>query len=65
MGSKLIEYLTDLDKARKQIEKKSMWSSELIEWIDIELTSFCNIDCPMLLSSQKKKRQMIFQIKII
>ena len=23
-----------------------MWSIESIEWIDIELTSFCNIDCP-------------------
>lgn len=23
-----------------------MWSRESVEWIDIELTSFCNIDCP-------------------
>lgn len=23
-----------------------MWSSDTVEWIDIELTSFCNIDCP-------------------
>ena len=22
-----------------------MWSSETLEWIDIELTSFCNIKC--------------------
>ena len=22
-----------------------MWSSETLEWIDIELTSFCNIRC--------------------
>ena len=26
-------------------ERKSMWSRESVEWIDIELTSFCNIDC--------------------
>ena len=23
-----------------------MWSKDTIEWIDIELTSFCNIECP-------------------
>ena len=23
-----------------------MWSSDTVEWIDVELTSFCNIDCP-------------------
>ena len=23
-----------------------MWDSKEVEWIDIELTSFCNIDCP-------------------
>ena len=23
-----------------------MWSGDTVEWIDIELTSFCNIDCP-------------------
>ena len=23
-----------------------MWSSDTVEWIDIELTSYCNIDCP-------------------
>ena len=23
-----------------------MWSRDTIEWIDIELTSYCNIDCP-------------------
>jgi len=28
------------------LEKKSVWSRESIEWIDVELTSFCNIDCP-------------------
>ena len=23
-----------------------MWSRETVEWIDVELTSYCNIDCP-------------------
>ena len=23
-----------------------MWSSDTVEWIDIELTSYCNINCP-------------------
>ena len=23
-----------------------MWSKESIEWLDIELTSYCNIKCP-------------------
>ena len=33
-----------------------MWSSESIEWIDIELTSFCNIDCPGCFRQVKRKK---------
>ena len=28
------------------VRLKNMWSKDTIEWIDIELTSFCNIECP-------------------
>ena len=31
-----------------------MWDSKTIEWIDIELTSFCNIKCPGCLRQVKK-----------
>jgi MoaA/NifB/PqqE/SkfB family radical SAM enzyme len=31
-----------------------MWDNETIEWIDIELTSFCNIECPGCLRQVKK-----------
>jgi len=32
-----------------------MWSNDTIEWIDIELTSFCNIDCPGCFRQVKRK----------
>ena len=32
-----------------------MWTSDTIEWIDIELTSFCNIDCPGCFRQVKRK----------
>ena len=31
-----------------------MWDNKTIEWIDIELTSFCNIECPGCLRQVKK-----------
>ena len=33
-----------------------MWSSETVEWIDVELTSFCNIDCPGCFRQVKKNK---------
>ena len=33
-----------------------MWSGETIEWIDIELTSYCNIDCPGCFRQVKRKK---------
>ena len=33
-----------------------MWSGETVEWIDIELTSFCNIDCPGCFRQVKRKK---------
>jgi len=35
---------------------KNMWNSETVEWIDIELTSFCNIFCPGCLRQEKKDK---------
>ena len=32
-----------------------MWHKDTIEWIDIELTSYCNIDCPGCLRQQMHK----------
>jgi len=32
-----------------------MWSNDTIEWIDIELTSFCNVNCPGCLRQVKRK----------
>lgn len=33
-----------------------MWNNNTIEWIDVELTSFCNIACPGCLRQEKKKQ---------
>ena len=33
-----------------------MWKIETVEWIDIELTSFCNIACPGCLRQEKRKQ---------
>ena len=33
-----------------------MWSGETVEWIDIELTSYCNIDCPGCFRQVKRKK---------
>ena len=33
-----------------------MWSGETVEWIDIELTSFCNIDCPGCFRQVKREK---------
>ena len=33
-----------------------MWSNDTVEWIDIELTSYCNIDCPGCLRQVKRDR---------
>ena len=33
-----------------------MWNNKTIEWIDVELTSFCNIACPGCLRQEKKKQ---------
>ena len=33
-----------------------MWSRESIEWLDIELTSFCNIKCPGCLRQEMKDK---------
>lgn len=32
-----------------------MWHKDTIEWVDIELTSYCNIDCPGCLRQQMHK----------
>ena len=32
-----------------------MWNNKTIEWLDIELTSFCNIDCPGCFRQVKRK----------
>tara|TARA_B100000809_G_C15134980_1_gene530162 strand:+ start:2646 stop:3578 length:933 start_codon:yes stop_codon:yes gene_type:complete len=32
-----------------------MWDNKTIEWLDIELTSFCNIDCPGCFRQIKRK----------
>ena len=33
-----------------------MWTGDTIEWIDIELTSYCNIDCPGCFRQVKRKK---------
>ena len=33
-----------------------MWSRESVEWIDIELTSYCNIDCPGCFRQVKRSK---------
>lgn len=33
-----------------------MWKIDTVEWIDIELTSFCNIECPGCLRQEKRKQ---------
>ena len=33
-----------------------MWKTKTVEWIDVELTSFCNIACPGCLRQEKKKQ---------
>ena len=33
-----------------------MWNNNTIEWIDVELTSFCNIACPGCLRQEKKEQ---------
>lgn len=33
-----------------------MWSGETVEWIDVELTSYCNIDCPGCFRQVKRKK---------
>ena len=33
-----------------------MWTGETVEWIDIELTSYCNIDCPGCFRQVKRKK---------
>ena len=33
-----------------------MWSSDTVEWIDIELTSYCNIDCPGCFRQVKRNK---------
>ncbi len=33
-----------------------MWSGDTIEWIDVELTSFCNIDCPGCFRQIKRQK---------
>lgn len=32
-----------------------MWNSQTVEWLDVELTSFCNISCPGCLRQVKNK----------
>ena len=34
----------------------TMWSSKSVEWIDIESTSFCNINCPGCFRQVKKEK---------
>ena len=50
---KLISYLNDLDKAETPTGKKVYVDCDTIEWIDI--TSFCNIDCPKHFRQVKRK----------
>ena len=33
-----------------------MWNTKTVEWIDVELTSFCNIACPGCLRQEKRKQ---------
>ena len=33
-----------------------MWKTKTVEWIDVELTSFCNIACPGCLRQEKRKQ---------
>ena len=33
-----------------------MWKINTIEWIDVELTSYCNIACPGCLRQEKSKQ---------
>ena len=33
-----------------------MWSRETVEWIDVELTSYCNIDCPGCFRQVKRNK---------
>ena len=33
-----------------------MWTGDTVEWIDIELTSYCNIDCPGCFRQVKRKK---------
>jgi len=33
-----------------------MWNREAIEWVDVELTSFCNINCPGCFRQQKREK---------
>ena len=33
-----------------------MWSNDTVEWVDIELTSYCNISCPGCLRQVKRDR---------
>ena len=35
---------------------QEIWTKEKVEWIDIELTSFCNIDCPGCYRQIKRKK---------
>lgn len=32
-----------------------MWTNDTVEWIDVELTSYCNINCPGCLRQVKRK----------
>ena len=46
-----------------------MWNRKTIEWIDVELTSFCNIACPGCLRQEKREQvesisQTVQQLKI-
>jgi len=34
---------------------QNMWDNKTVEWLDIELTSFCNIDCPGCFRQVKRK----------
>ena len=33
-----------------------MWDNKTVEWVDVELTSFCNIKCPGCLRQVKQNK---------
>jgi MoaA/NifB/PqqE/SkfB family radical SAM enzyme len=42
-----------------------MWSTDTIEWIDIELTSFCNIQCPGCFRTQSQVAEKIIDRELL